>query len=265
MSTKESRTATLALLLIASMLAACGESRFAFPRLLFGEGQDWRLVIAAESIMPQRSEWVDPHVLMIWLLALCTTALPGCTERSSTTANPDYELVRPDLDSPLERNQALHFTADGVEIHVFHAQHQDHPDVHGTTTLMPIYDRLIDRDRYLERQPEPLDDITGDGLPNLVIMELDPGGSAPGSPDYWITVLTLRGHAVEVHPAFHGRGEVLFFDDLDGDGSLEFIAGELDYDKLEGRRMIPTSPRVRVFDPAQRRYRRTAPLQGTDP
>jgi hypothetical protein len=115
---------------------------------------------------------------------------------------------------------------------------------------------LTERDRFLDHQPKPLEDITGDGLPNLLVLESDPGGSKPGTPDYWLTVLTMRGRSVEVHPEIHGTGEVLFFDDLNGDSRLEFIAGELDNDKFDGERRIPDNRFVWVFDPKQRRYRK---------
>jgi hypothetical protein len=147
----------------------------------------------------------------------------------------------------------LRILHDGHEIYRYTVRHlAEDPVVMGPYVDL-LYGGLADRsDRP---QPRPFDDILGNGLPDLVIDEYVLRG---GVPESMLTVISLDGTKVVETPAGHFRGEIMFFHDFDGDGSMEIV----NTDWEQGFRTfdsngVPIHKYVWKYDGKVGRYRET--------
>lgn len=111
-------------------------------------------------------------------------------------------------------------------------------------------------DRSDKPQPRPFDDIQGRGLPQLVIRESVTGGTA-GPYDNWLTILTLDGTNVVETPAVDCGGEIYYFRDFDGDGTMEIVNTDWERGFKYDAQGIPKTDSVWRYDRAQNRYRQT--------
>lgn len=91
------------------------------------------------------------------------------------------------------------------------------------------------------------DPLVAGGRPALVVQEYVSGGTAPGSHRWLMRIFLWESGELRELTAIPGAGEVYYFKDLNGDGSLEFVNHEglsqLDVSP-EG---LPLSPRVFRF------------------
>lgn len=92
------------------------------------------------------------------------------------------------------------------------------------------------------------DPIVASGSPALVVQEYVSGGSAPGSHRWVMRSFLWDDGALRELPPIPGAGEVYYFKDLNGDGSLEFVnqEGLGRFDLSEDG--LPLSPLVYQFD-----------------
>ena len=119
----------------------------------------------------------------------------------------------------------------------------------------PIYDELADRS--LHKEIKPFDDITGDGISNLVIIEYPSPGQISS---FVVRVLSLNKGLITEYKAFEGGGEVYYFADFDKDGVLEFVNTDGERKFVYNKDGMPLSDNVWVFDPKQKEYIRTSSL-----
>jgi hypothetical protein len=68
--------------------------------------------------------------------------------------------------------------------------------------------------------------IVAGGPPALVVMEYVTGGSAPGSHRWVMRIFFWEEGALRELPPIPGSGEKYYFEDLNGDGSMEFVNQE---------------------------------------
>jgi hypothetical protein len=124
--------------------------------------------------------------------------------------------------------------------------------------IKPIYDDLVDR--YLYKEVLPFDDITGDGIPNLVIREY-PSLSQWNNymPPFVVRILSINQDSVtEFEPIAEGGGEIYYFADFNNDGVLEFVNTDWEGDFVYNDDGIPLSDYVWILDAKQKKYLKTS-------
>ena len=124
--------------------------------------------------------------------------------------------------------------------------------------VISIYDDLTPRP--LHKNIFPFDDITGDGISNLVIMERPFGGN---NPPFVVRVLSINQDSVTEYEAIEGGGEVFYFADFNDDGVLEFVNTDSERDFVYDDEGMPISDHVWRFNKKQKRYHRTSSLSNT--
>jgi|GEM_PF-2386187 len=106
----------------------------------------------------------------------------------------------------------------------------------------------------LGRGKEPLDawdPIFEGGPPTLIVEEYIVGGSAPGSPRCLMRIFIWENDQFRELPPAEGRGELYYFEDLNDDGTMEFVNQEgLAYHDLSDAG-LPLSQNVYFFNGEQ--------------
>ncbi|QYY36709.1 hypothetical protein [Ruficoccus sp. ZRK36] len=129
-------------------------------------------------------------------------------------------------------------------------------------TIRPRYAKRLGADTCLELPYEPMsifsplkpwEPIPVDGVPALAVLESVKTFPVSGSPAWVMRVFILQADGPKELPPIEGTGEVYYFWDFDGDGSLEFVNEEGHQTLNTG---IPHSQHVYMFDGV--RYRHTA-------
>ena len=119
----------------------------------------------------------------------------------------------------------------------------------------PAYNDLVSR--AFHEEVIPFEDITGDGIPDLVISEHVQQGNRYTA--FVIRVLSLNKNIVTEYDPIDGRGEVAYFSDFDEDGILEFVNTDLERDFIYNEDNVPLSEYVWVLDQKQKQYIQTSP------
>lgn len=91
------------------------------------------------------------------------------------------------------------------------------------------------------------DPLVAGGPPALVVQEYVSGGSAPGSHRWVMRIFLWEKGTLRELPPIPGAGEVYYFKDLNGDGSLEFVNQEAVSALPKTHDGLPISPRVYRF------------------
>lgn len=127
-----------------------------------------------------------------------------------------------------------------------------------TMWIVPIYDDLVPR--QLHKNIFPFDDITGDGIPNLVIRERPFGGN---NVPFVVRVLSINQDSVTEYEAIEGGGEVFYFVDFNDDGVLEFVNTDWENGFVYDEEGMPISEHVWRLNKKQNRYYKTSLLGNT--
>lgn len=106
----------------------------------------------------------------------------------------------------------------------------------------------------MESQPELFDDITGDGNPNIVVLER-PESIGNQAQTKAIRFFSFNGGEVEeFRPYIAKLGEVIYFDDFNGDGVLELVLTDSERHFLYSQGGMPISKYVLIFDEGYKYY-----------
>jgi hypothetical protein len=96
--------------------------------------------------------------------------------------------------------------------------------------------------------PAMWDPVPVPGVPTLLVMEYTPPGNAPESFQWLIRIILYEeGHFREI-PPIRGYGEMFFFRDFNGSGSMEFANSDLIRWHNTFDDGIPISPLVQRFN-----------------
>ena len=156
---------------------------------------------------------------------------------------------------PESRWDKIEVLRDGEVIHEIVPEHEDKV---GKATgvgsaVVLLYDMLINRGSW-ESQPELFDDITGDGNPNILVLERPKSYHKPPH------LMAIRffsiqdGEVVEFKPYVEEIGEIIYFDDFNDDGVAELVLTDHERHFLYSKSGMPISRYVLVFDSHRRRY-----------
>lgn len=118
----------------------------------------------------------------------------------------------------------------------------------GKSYITPIYGMLTSRGK-LTKQPEAFDDITGDGNPDVLILELpDRITNSPVRNAVLRLFSVIDDDIKESRPYLTEIGEVIYFDDFNKDGTLEIVKTDGARYFLYSKSGMPISNYVLIFD-----------------
>lgn len=187
------------------------------------------------------------------LIIFFFTALLYAEQESSVTASKDYEVIR----HKGEFNR-LTLTYKNNTIYEIVPKYVDtFQDVsNNEMRINLIYDRLVPRS--LSKDIVPFEDITGDSVPDLVVIENPPPGN--WYMPFAVRVLSIRGNSVTEYSPIDGGGEVYYFADFNKDRVLEFVNTDSEGDFVYDDTGMPISDYVWVLDKESNKYTRTSSL-----
>jgi tetratricopeptide (TPR) repeat protein len=122
----------------------------------------------------------------------------------------------------------------------------------GDMRVHAIYRQLTPRS--LHKAIQPFMDITGDGIPNLVIQE---GPFSNQNQRFVVRVLSIDNDTVTEYEPFLCGGEIYYFADFNDDGILEFVNTDQEGDFIYDEYGVPISDLVWIFDAEKQRYVKT--------
>jgi len=107
----------------------------------------------------------------------------------------------------------------------------------------------------LKDQPKPFDDVTGDGNPDILILEItDKISNASGHSTAVRLFSVINGKIEESQPYFGMIGEMLHFDDFNKDGVFELVNTDSERYFLYSRDGFPISDYVLIYDTYYKKY-----------
>jgi len=191
--------------------------------------------------------------LMAIFIIFFFTALLYAEQEPPITASKDYEVIR----HKGEFNRLI-LTYKNSAIYEIVPKYVDtfQDASNDEMRINLIYNKLVPRS--LSKDIIPFEDITGDSIPDLVVIENPPPGNwyAP----FVVRVLSTRGSSVTEYSPIEGGGEVYYFADFNKDGILEFVNTDSEGDFVYDDTGMPISDYVWVLDKESNKYARTSSL-----
>ena len=120
--------------------------------------------------------------------------------------------------------------------------------------IEPIYNDIVERS--LGKHITPFSDITGDGLPDLVLQEYPPPGNH--YMPFIVRILSIKNGSVFEYEPIEAGGEVYYFVDFNKDGVLEFVNTDSESNFVYSEDGMPISDSVWHLEKDQNKYIRTS-------
>ena len=201
-------------------------------------------------------------VIVIMVLAFCVSASEAksinVNQLEERQGNEGYQVAQSG-----EHGIKLQFFYKGKVIYEVNPRHAEKilpkDGLWGDTTSVElIYEHLAPRGS-LQQQPKAFDDVTGDGLPDIIILErpltLINSSVTPSA----VRRLSFNGEKVEEgEPYICDIGEMIHFDDYNHDGIFELANTDTEQDFIFTREGLPISDFVLIFDKLLNGYRISA-------
>ena len=145
----------------------------------------------------------------------------------------------------------------GKLIHEIFPKHQE--EIGEGSLVILAYNDLIRGGHFLKEQPKLFDDVTGDGNPNIIVLERPARFSNASLHLMAVRIFSISdGKIEESEPIIDGIGEMLHFDDFNGDGILELVNTDGERYFLYSRDGFPISNWVWIYDSYYKSYYKAA-------
>lgn len=189
--------------------------------------------------------------LLVFVLILNFQAIGFCSLSEKDLQVGDYKITSTD------QQQTWLISYKGKTIYEVKPKFLKPDETFDSVSIDLIYDHLADRHRHIKTQPKPFDDINGDGKPEVIFIE----GKVRGQFwDYVVRVVSLDGENAKEYSPIQGTGEVLYFDDFNRDGILEFVTTDNERQWLYDRSGMPISRYVWICDLDYKSYYRATEM-----
>jgi hypothetical protein len=122
------------------------------------------------------------------------------------------------------------------------------------TVIEPVYKNCL-ADRGRKPQPRPFEDVNGDGMPDFICIERQSGLTNASLRAGILRFFTVYPDGIEeTGSVISGFGEMLHFDDFNGDGIPEIVNTDNERHFLYSAAGYPVSSQVWIYDRKSKKY-----------